>query len=73
MISNPQVEEIRDHRNSGMKQELGNNQYPYDDFENQGVECVDDDDIEIEIDEGVHQTASGHLLVQNQTGPVLSE
>ena len=36
-----------------MKQEAGN-PYPHDDLENLGVgECVDDDDIEIEIDEGV--------------------
>ena len=69
---NLRVEEIKDSRNN-MKQEAGN-PYPHDDYENQGVACIDEDDhLEFEVGEGVTQTASGHLLVQNQTGPVLSE
>ena len=45
LISNPQVEEISD--TAGLKQESGRP------FDEDGVECLDEDDDEIEIDEGV--------------------
>ena len=64
MISNPQIDEIRDSRDSSssIKREQGR---PFDD-DGVGVayaHVIDEDDDEIEILEGVKQTASGHLLV----------
>ena len=58
MIQNPIIDEIRE-SGGNVKCEAGR---PYDDQMGEDV-IEDDDDIEIEIDEGVRQTASGHLLV----------
>lgn len=59
MIQNPKIDEIRE-PGGNVKSEAGNR--PFDD--QMDAEIIDDDDdIEIEIEPGVFQTASGHLIV----------